>query len=177
MVYIDDYNCIEKVRYSEAMSHISVNKCKLKVLAQKSEKVFNNVQNMADNINMKVNAAKTQMLCINPSINNDIKSYIRANETSEEIVSGDSLKILGFNFNSEPSAVFHVTGIIEKFYGKLWMLRFLKKSGFKPDQLLKVYKEVLRTSVEYNSVVYHSLVPKYISDKLESVQKQAIKII
>ena len=36
---------------------------------------------------------------------------------------------------------------------------------------------MIRSSVEYASIVYHSLIPQYISEKLESVQRQAIKII
>ena len=35
----------------------------------------------------------------------------------------------------------------------------------------------IRPGTEYCSVVYHSLIPQYISDQLESVQKMAMKII
>ena len=55
MVYIDDFNCIEKVKLSEAESHITVYKRKLDVLAQKSSKVFNKVCTQAEAINMCVN--------------------------------------------------------------------------------------------------------------------------
>ena len=43
--------------------------------------------------------------------------------------------------------------------------------------LLSIYKQMIRSSTEYASVVYHSLIPRYLSDKLESVQRQAMKII
>ena len=43
--------------------------------------------------------------------------------------------------------------------------------------LLDIYKSVLRPSAKYSSVIYHSLIPDYISNKLESVQRQALKII
>ena len=43
--------------------------------------------------------------------------------------------------------------------------------------LLNIYKDVLRPSAEYSSVIYHSLIPDYISHKLESVQRQAMKVI
>ena len=45
------------------------------------------------------------------------------------------------------------------------------------NDLLKIYCTVLRPSAEYCSTVYHSLIPKYMSDKLETVQRQALKII
>ena len=43
--------------------------------------------------------------------------------------------------------------------------------------LLKVYYSVILPSAEYCSVVYGPLIPAYISDELEAVQKRAIKII
>ena len=78
MVYIDDYNSIEKIRLSEAESHISVRKRKLNVLAQKSERIFQSVKELATDINMRVNDQKTQLLCIHANKNNEVKSYIRS---------------------------------------------------------------------------------------------------
>ena len=89
----------------------------------------------------------------------------------------DSNKILGFTFGTEPNACTHVSKVIDSMYSKLWTLRFLKKSGMSRDNLLSIYKQMLRASAEYGSVVYHSLIPDYMSEKLESVQKQAMKII
>ena len=47
----------------------------------------------------------------------------------------------------------------------------------KEKDLMKVYNTVILPAVEYLSVVYHSLIPQYISDKLEAVQKLALSII
>ena len=125
---------------------------------------------------MKVNQKKTQLLCIHADHASTITSYVKTGEDSE-IISGTSLKILGFNFDNKPDATFHVSGVIEKFYNRLWTLRFLRKSGMKTEGMLKAYKSILRPFVEYCSVVYHSLIPKYLSDRLEAVQKLAVRII
>ena len=45
------------------------------------------------------------------------------------------------------------------------------------NRLLQVYKQIIRSGAEYCSTVYNSLIPLYMSDKLEQEQKQAIKII
>ena len=87
------------------------------------------------------------------------------------------MKILGFYFDSNSTAVCHVNETINKFYSKLWTLRFLKRSGMASADLLNIYNVVIRSAVEYCSVVYHPLIPAYMSDKLEQIQKQAIKII
>ena len=46
-----------------------------------------------------------------------------------------------------------------------------------PDKLLAVYKSVIRPTADYCSVVYNSLIPKYISDSLEAAQRHALRII
>ena len=45
------------------------------------------------------------------------------------------------------------------------------------EDLLKIYKVVVRSAVEYCSVVYHSLIPQYLADRLELLQKQTMRII
>ena len=174
-VYIDDFNTIEKIRITDSESHISTRKRQIRVLALKSEIQFGRVQELAANLNMKVNSKKTQVLCINASSDSIVTSYIRTRDG--DINSISTLKILGFHFDSNPSAVFHVTKAIEKFYNKLWTLRFLKRSGMEGRGLLKVYRTIILPSVEYGSEVYDSLIPQYIANKLETVQRQAIKIM
>ena len=87
------------------------------------------------------------------------------------------MKILGFTFDNRPNANGHVERLIEKFYSKLWTLRFLKRSGVTRDKLLEIYKSVLRSTVEYCATVYHSMIPDVLSNKLEKIQKQALSII
>lgn len=62
LVYIDDYNTIEKVWLGNAQKHITTNKTKVHVLSAKSEVQFDRVQKRAAEINMRVNGNKTQML-------------------------------------------------------------------------------------------------------------------
>ena len=116
-------------------------------------------------------------MCIRDSscVHNKVSTNIRHND--ETIVSTNHLKILGFNFSKDPNANFHVSGVINKFYTKLWSLRFLKKSGMCTNDLIMIYKTVIRPSVEYSSIIYHSLIPEYMANQLEKVQKQALKII
>ena len=45
------------------------------------------------------------------------------------------------------------------------------------DELLGIYKVIVRAALEYCSVVYHSMIPEYMADRLERMQMQAMKII
>ena len=130
---------------------------------------------MATEIGMQVNGEKTQMLCIHPCIHNRVNTHIINNNA--RIKSGENMKILGFTFDSRPNANCHVERLIERFYSRLWTLRFLKRSGLKQDALLAIYNCVLRSAVEYCSAVYHSMIPGILAEKLEKIQRQALKII
>ena len=175
MVYIDDFNALERLRITNAPSHITMGKRQITVNAPQTEMLFEEIQQPAGRIGMKVNNKKTQMVCIHPYSSDSITSYIKAGE--QRINSTSELKILGFHFGTEPNAKVHASKLIEKFYNKMWSLRFLKRSGMKKPDLLKVYKTVILPSVEYASVVYHSLIPQYQAEALEAMQKLAMSII
>ena len=174
-VYIDDFNAIEAVNLRSALSHITQDKCQLRMRAKGSENLFNNINRLAEDIGMQVNSSKTQMLCINPCIHNRVKTHII--HGGERIESAMTMKILGFNFDSRPNANYHVETLIERFYSRLWTLRFLKRSGISQDNLLEIYYSVLRSAVEYCATVYHSMIPSTLAEKLEGIQRQALKII
>ena len=166
---------MEKLKIHDAMSHITTNKRVLDVRAVKSEVQFGVVSNLAERIKMRVNENKTQLLCIHANKFNVVSSFIRT--TNGNITSTNELKILGFFFDNKPNATHHVKKVIEKFHGKLWTLRFLKRGGMDRANLLKVYYTVILPAAEYCSIIYGPLIPKYVSDQLEAVQKQAYKII
>ena len=125
MVYIDDYNAIERISVSNAVSHITTQRRRTEVRANKSESQFGQVVSLANDIGMKVNDRKTQMLCIHPFTSDDMSTYIKT--PSEQVIkSTESLKILGFHFNKEPNAIHHVKILLGKFYSKLWTIRFFE---------------------------------------------------
>ena len=93
------------------------------------------------------------------------------------IRSNDNMKILGFTFDGRPSASRHVETTIEKFHARLWTLRFLRRSGLDENRLLEVYNSIVRSAVEYCAIVYHSMIPRHLSDGLETLQRRALKIV
>ena len=174
-VYIDDFNAVEIVDVNDAPMHMSTRKTIMNARAIKSERLFARINELADTIGMQVNSQKTQMLCINPRNYMDVNTYI--NYGPETIKSTNTMKILGFTFDERPNASKHVETTIDKFHARLWTLRFLKRSGLDEGRLLDVYNSVVRSAVEYCAVVYHSMIPRYLSDQLEVLQRRALKII
>ena len=124
-VYIDDFNAVEPIRLCEAPTHHTTRKTCINVHAKKSERLFDRISCLAGEIGMQVNGTKTQMLCINSFTHNTVTSMIKHGDLT--INSTDSIKLLGFTFDTRPNANKHVEIVIEKFYARLWTLRFFKK--------------------------------------------------
>ena len=173
--YIDDFNNIEKIRSRDAPCHITVNKKVVHSRAFKSEHLFENITKRAEDIKMRVNQSKTQLLCISGNNDQITNSYIKTNDG--RIDSGEELKILGFWFGRTPSAGTHIDKMLSKFRSRLWSLRHLKRNGMSAEDLLFVYKTILRPVLEFAAPTYHSLLTKTQSEKIEALQKRALKII
>ena len=177
--YIDDLNCIEKIKTPNSVCIISEDKRILKVHSPEIEIMFEFLFGRASEIGMRVNQKKTQLLCISAAVNENISSYIRplTNGSVQETSSGRNLKILGFWFNERPTVHLHIKIMSEKFRAKLWSLRQLKLVGISSADLLKVYLTVIRPIIEFAAVTYGPMLTSELSDCIERLQLRVMKII
>ena len=177
-VYIDDTNCIEKVKHLNSVSVITEGRRTLKIHAPKTEKFFESSSSKAKEIKMVVNQKKTQMLCISASTHDDCVTYIRPVSDGQisETSSANQLKILGFWFSSKPTVSLHVTKMCEKFRARLWGFRRLKLAGLPISDLLKIYTTVLRPILEFACVTFGPMLTNELSDTVERLQLKVLKI-
>ena len=59
----------------------------------------------------------------------------------------------------------------------IWLLRHLKAAGILPNDLIKIYFAIIRSSIEYAVPAYGSLLTVTQSHELEKLQKCALKTI
>ena len=121
--YIDDFNIVDMVDTATASIHFSTQRAQRRIYAGKSDRIFEVIKCEAEEINMKVNAQKTKMLCIDQNPNYNTTTYIQPDGT--RIKSEDSLKILGFYFHTKPDCKLHIEKLLLKFRNNLWYLRRL----------------------------------------------------
>ena len=174
--YIDDGLAGEKLPLSAASTHITHNKEKKMIHASKSEDFLKKTIQNAGKIGMKINAKKTKLLCINVTRNAHTNTFIKTNEF-DQIEGAETLKLLGFTFGRRPDAAAHVEYITRKTYGKRWIIRHLQASGINEDKLVKIYSCYIRPTIEYASVTYHALLTEDLSNKIEDLQKESLKMI
>ena len=94
-----------------------------------------------------------------------------------EIILKECLKVLGVTISSHLSWNAHVDEIISKARKRVYMIYQLKRAGINQNDLIRIYISVIRPVVEYACPVWHTNLPKYLSDNIEIIQKRCLKTI
>ena len=105
---------------------------------------------------MVVNTLKTQLLLVSDPLSSVREGYIEDGE-GNQLTSAKSMKILGFYFSDRPTVAAHVEALRRRFRQRYWILIHLRRFGFSQEELVKVYKTVVRPIADYCSVVYHPI--------------------
>ena len=64
-----------------------------------------------------------------------------------------------------------------KFSRRVWTLRNLRRKGFNKQDLVALYKAMIRPVAEFCHVVFASMITKRDSEELERIQSKALKSI
>ena len=71
----------------------------------------------------------------------------------------------------------HVDVVHSKAAQRLYFLTLLRRVGMPPQSMLRVFTAVVRSLTEYACPAWHTTLTEQQSDKLESIQQRALKII
>ena len=78
---------------------------------------------------------------------------------------------------SRPDVSTHVEKMIAKFQSRMWVLYHLKNARVPPDDMLVLYKSLIRPVLDFAVPAYHSLLTQNQSERIERLQRSAFKII
>ena len=171
--YVDDNIIQEKLNFDSVPTDGSGTRSKHAI---RTENLFRLIVHQALSCGMKVNSSKTNCLCISELKDYFPRAFFEDSE-GDQIVASDTMKILGFEFSSEPNMAAQVKSIQTKFRARKWILVHLGHHGFSKSDLLKVYKSVILPVHDYCSCVYNSSLTATQANALERLQAQALKAI
>ena len=144
--------------------------------AVQAQNLFRHVVRKAEEIGMVVNSKKTAMICLSGATDYEADAYILDSENNR-IGCGDSIKALGLRFSRNLDMGAHVNHVVKAMRSRYWTLRNLKKNGFNTEELLQVYKTMLRPVAEYGCVVFHSSLTDEQDEMIERLQDHALKCV
>jgi len=123
---------------------------------------------------MLINHTKTKETILGNAKSDQIPALLIVRKEIERVT---KLKLLGVHISDDLRWQSHVNALYNKVPSRLHFLKVLKRSGVDPNDLLYFYTAVIQPILEYACVVWnHNLTLKQ-SDKIELLQKRALRII
>ena len=174
--FIDDFTCAEKLFSPECFNVFSTAKPLQFIRAKKCQQMYNEISVNGQQIGLKINCKKTQIICISGVHETEQHTYIDA-MNEERIESQTSLKILGFHFGTKPTVEAHINELKKKYRRRAWIIRHLKRAGLDVEDLVKLYKALLRPVLDYASPIYHPMLNAKLSKQVEDLQRNTLKTI
>ena len=167
---------MSKVNFENSVG-FEVNGQKFRVKhAVQAQNIFRHVVRRAEDIGMKVNAKKTAMMCTSGATEYKADAYMFDSE-GNRIGCTEFVKALGVYLSSDLTLTRQVDVVARRFRQRYWTLRNLKKNGFNEEELVHVYKTMLRPIAEYACVAFHSSFTDAQDELIERLQDNALKCI
>ena len=119
---------------------------------------------------LQLNAKKCKELIVDFKYSKHVFDPLTINGNPLNVVKHQ--KILGLNISSDLQWNIHITETIKKANKRMCFLVLLKRSGVPPAGIRNFFCTCIRPLLEYCSQVFHHSLPNYLSEDLESVQKE-----
>ena len=120
----------------------------------------------------KVNTDKTREMVITFSIKNHptlATVFVNSNAIERARLGG----MLSTDLSWGP----HVDYLYGKCAPRLYLLTLLKRAGVAPSDTLRIYTSMIRSALEYGCAIWHTSLTEGQYDKLEYIQKRALRTI
>jgi len=166
---LTDYNFAEHVA-----SDIGVDEKFLKPELSCTQQNFNRIAAWTAQNKMKLNEAKTTYMIFSRA-RNTFATRFTVNGKHLERTKG--IKILGMWLQEDAGWQTNTQQLCKKAYIRVGMLTKLRYAGVQVEDLITIYKTFIRSTLEYNSVVFHSSLTTLQEESLERCQSVCLKVI
>ena len=151
-----------------------------KVLPKQNTFLQNEIQtikHLSDSREMVLNSGKTCLFIVNFTDNHQFKSLLQIPDCSSPLEVVFETKLLGYWLTKDMKAHRHVQHMLKIVFKRLWAIRKLKKAGISDDDLLHFFFVKIRSVLESNCPVFHSILTQENTDDIERMQKIVLKLI
>ena len=124
---------------------------------------------------MNLNATKCMFMDVTFVCDPPVLTPLRL--CDQDLQSTDVVKILGVKIAKNLKWDIHITDIIKRASGRLFMLSILKRFGLSIKDLVTVYVGFVRPLLEYVVPVWHPSITQNQHQALERIQRRACRII
>ena len=141
----------------------------------KTQEHLDNIQKWTADKKMRLNVDKTKNIIFNFSRNNQFSTDIKLDGKAIETVS--ETKLLGTLITNNLSWNKNTDKIMKESNKRMSFLHKVAKFTRNKNDLKRIYILQVRSKLEQSAVLWHSSITKKCSEKLERVQKSALRVI
>ena len=138
---------------------------------------INNVKRISDEREMKLNAKKTFLFVVNFTKIHQFKPHLSIPGENEYLKTVQETKLLGYWLTTDMKPHIHVQYLLSIVNKRMWAVSKLKLAGVCDFDLTHFYIMKIRSVLESNAVVFHSMLTMDDSDNIERIQKSVCHII
>ena len=138
---------------------------------------IDSIKAVSDAREMALNSDKTCLFIVNFTRNHQFKPLLQIPSCPEPLEIVLETKLLGYWLTMDMKAHRHVEYILKIAYKRLWAIRKLKKAGISDDDLLHFFFVKIRSVLESNCPVFHSILTLEDTNDIERVTKIVLRII
>ena len=135
------------------------------------------IKKLSDDREMTLNDDKTCLFIVNFTENHQFLPLLRIPGCSEDLGVVEETKLLGYWLTRDMKADRHVEYMLEICYKRLWAIHKLKKAGISNQDILHFFFMKIRSVLESNCPVFHSMLTQELSDDIERIQKIVLRVI
>ena len=151
-----------------------------KVLPSSNSKLQSEIEiikHLSDQREMSLNSDKTCLFIVNFTLKYQFRPLLQIPGCSETIDRVLKKKLLGYWFTADMKTDRHVEHILGISYKRIWAIRKLKKAGVSDSDILHFFFMKIRSVLESNCVVYHSMLTQDNTNDIERIQKIVFRVI
>ena len=126
---------------------------------------------------MKLNPKKCKDFTISFLRNPPQELFPTLSINSQPLEKVTCFKLLGVTLRNDLKWNALVDSIKSKASKRLHILRVLRNSSVPAPDLLIIYISIIRSVLEYCCAIWSTSIPSYLSDKIERVQRRALRIL
>ena len=182
--YIDDLEVVELVSLAGALqeydfsqhiqSDVGIQQKYLPPSRYTMQTTLHNLVQWTENNKMKINEQKSSFMIFSRS-KTDFKTRLSMNQNELDQVK--TTKLLGVHISEDLSWAKNCQEICKRAYSRIGMLSKLKYAGMKTEDLVNIYILHIRSVTEYCSTAFHNSLTVEQDQKLEAIQKVALRVI
>uniref|UniRef100_A0A1B6KTJ5 Uncharacterized protein n=1 Tax=Graphocephala atropunctata TaxID=36148 RepID=A0A1B6KTJ5_9HEMI len=179
-IYIADINLclprnVKSLQYADDVALYASSK-KYDEIQLSMQIALNNISKEFQNLNLGLNPSKSLITIFSRKrslLNLNRQFYLEG----QPILVADKLRLLGIIIDNKLTFKQHIEQLFLQCHKDLNILKMIAcgRNGANPDFVLRVYKSLIRSKIDYCSFIYGHA-PNYVLSKLETIQNQALRI-